>query len=128
MKINRLTLMILLGMGTLVSAQTTQKADSTIAFVPGGRPLVSIFSDFTHITVNNKTNNAFEITRAAFGYGYNFSRDLYGKVMLEVSNSAVAGTTSPGVSSYTGSSCHCKSNIPPKACITGIYNYINIQW
>jgi hypothetical protein len=29
---------------------------------------------------------------------------------------------------YNGSSCHCKSNIPPKACITGIYNYINIQW
>jgi len=96
-----LSLIVLLGIGSLVSAQTT---DDT--FKPSGKPIVTIFSDFTDITGNNATgtrttNNAFELSRAYFGYGYNFSSDFSAKVLFDVANNAAAGTTAPGVSAFT---------------------------
>jgi hypothetical protein len=99
MKKKYLSLIVLLGMGYSVSAQTVQSTDDT--FKPSGRPIVTVFSDFTNINYNSRSNNAFEVTRAYFGYGYNFSSDFSGKVLFDVANLAVAGTTSPGVSAFT---------------------------
>lgn len=79
--------------------QTVRRTDDT--FKPGGKPIVTIFSDFSNVNYNGRSNNAFEITRAYFGYGYNFSSDFSGKVVFDVANLAVAGTTSPGVSAFT---------------------------
>jgi hypothetical protein len=79
--------------------QTVHSTDDT--FKPGGKPIVTIFSDFTSVNYNGRSNNAFEITRAYFGYGYNFSSDFSGKVIFDVANLAVAGTASPGVSAFT---------------------------
>jgi len=94
-----LSLIVLFGMGYSVSAQTADTAAP--AFVPNGKPIVTIFSDFTNTTTNSKTNNAFEITRAYFGYGYNFSTDFSSKIVFDVANNAAAGTTAPGVSAFT---------------------------
>lgn len=85
-----LSLMVLFGMGSLVSAQT---ADDT--FKPSGKAIVTIFTDFTDVTTNSKTNNAFEVSRAYFGYGYNFSSDFSGKVLFDVASSASATVTDP---------------------------------
>ena len=83
-----------------VSAQGT--SDS---FKPNGKPVVTIFSDFTNTTTTtnsvSKTVNAFELSRAYFGYAYNFSPDFSAKVVFDIANSAAAGTTAPGVSAFT---------------------------
>ncbi|MDP4240240.1 MAG: hypothetical protein Q8904_12290 [Bacteroidota bacterium] len=80
-----LSLMVLFGMGSFLSAQTTQGADDT--FKPSGKAIVTIFTDFTNVNTNSKTDNAFEVSRAYFGYGYNFSKDFSGKVVFDVANS-----------------------------------------
>jgi len=105
-----LSLIVLFGMSSVMMAQTDQPAAVTAtptdqpvvpAFKPSGKPIVTIFSDFTNSTTNSKTNNAFELTRAYFGYGYNFSSDFSAKVVFDVANNAAAGTTTPGVSAFT---------------------------
>ena len=78
-----LSLIVLFGIGSIVSAQTS---DDT--FKPSGKPIVTIFSDFTHASSNGLSNNAFEITRAYFGYGYNFSPDFSSKIVFDVANTA----------------------------------------
>jgi hypothetical protein len=114
-----LSLIVLFGMSSVMMAQTDQtvvvktqtdqpavvtvQTDQPVVpeFKPSGKPIVTIFSDFTNSTTNSKTNNAFEVTRAYFGYGYNFSSDFSAKVVFDVANNAAAGTTSPGVSAFT---------------------------
>ncbi|MDR3652114.1 MAG: hypothetical protein P4L34_04000 [Paludibacter sp.] len=76
-----LSLIVLFGMSYLLNAQT---ANDT--FKPNGKPIVTIFSDFTNTTTSSKTNNAFELSRAYFGYGYNFSPDFSGKVLFDIAN------------------------------------------
>ena len=93
------SLIALLGMSSLLMAQTAQTGDDT--FKPSGKPIVTLFSDFSNINYNGKSNNAFEVTRAYFGYGYNFSTDFSGRIVFDVANNAAAGTTAPGVSAFT---------------------------
>jgi len=74
-----------------IFAQSTEiKKDSTViihdSFKPNGKPIVTIFSDFTNTTTGGKTNNAFEVTRAYFGYGYNFSQDFSAKIVFDIAN------------------------------------------
>lgn len=75
------------------SAQTgsTQTASTQTGeeFKPSGKPEVLIFTNFNNTTVNSKSLNKFEITRAYFGYGYNFSKTLSGRIMLDVGNPGV---------------------------------------
>lgn len=79
-----LGLAVFFGMSSLISAQTAGTDD----FKPSGKPIVTVFGDFSSINSNSKTNNAFEISRAYFGYGYNFSSDFYGKIVFDVANTA----------------------------------------
>jgi hypothetical protein len=67
-----------------ISAQDS--SDSQNSFKPSGKPIVTVFSDFTHTSSNGNTNNAFEVTRAYLGYGYNFSQDFSGKVVFDIAN------------------------------------------
>src|ERR1035437_62800 len=83
----------------VVTTQTDQPV--VPAFKPSGKPIVTIFSDFTNSTTNSKTNNAFEISRAYFGYGYNFSSDFSAKVVFDVANSATVTVTDPNKSGVT---------------------------
>ncbi|MDD4992540.1 MAG: hypothetical protein PHR83_09935 [Paludibacter sp.] len=73
--------------GLSISAQnsTNEAKDS---FKPSGKPIVTVFSDFSNTTTGSTTNNAFELSRAYFGYGYNFSPDFTGKVVFDVANAA----------------------------------------
>jgi hypothetical protein len=87
-----------------ISAQTTSTSQDV--FKPSGKAIVTVFSDYTNTTTKSVTgvstnNNAFEVSRAYFGYGYNFSQDFSGKVVFDIANSAAAGTTAPGVSAFT---------------------------
>ncbi len=60
-------------------------------FTPGGSASVKIFTDFRSTTTGGKTASAFEITRAYFGYGYNFSKEFSGKITFDVGDPGVGG-------------------------------------
>ena len=66
---------------------TAQNSGSTQeGFKPNGKPIVTVFSDFTNTTTKSLSNNAFELTRAYLGYGYNFSQDFSGKIVFDIAN------------------------------------------
>ena len=66
---------------------SAQNAGSTQdSFKPSGKPIVTVFSDFTNTTTKSTSNNAFELTRAYLGYGYNFSQDFSGKIVFDIAN------------------------------------------
>lgn len=52
-------------------------------FKPNGGPEIRIFTNFTSSFSDGKNLNKFDITRAYFGYIYNFSRTLTGRVTLD---------------------------------------------
>lgn len=94
--------MIFLGLSVSAQNSTAQQE----AFKPSGKPIVTVFTDYSNATTKSAagvstTNNAFELSRAYFGYGYNFSQDFSGKVVFDIANSAAAGTVTPGVSAFT---------------------------
>lgn len=81
-----------------VSAQTestqtgslqTGSTQTVAEFKPSGNMEVLVFTDFNSTTTNSKTMNKFEVTRAYFGYKYNFSRTLSGRATFDVGNPGV---------------------------------------
>lgn len=71
--------------GLSASAQQSDKSSET--FKAGGKPTVTIFSDFRYDIHDGKTNPAFEISRAYFGYAYKFSPNFSSKVVFDVTSS-----------------------------------------
>ncbi len=71
-----------LAIGTL----SAQKGDE---FKPSGKVEALIFTNLNHSTVNSQGLNKFEITRAYFGYNYNFSQAFSGRVVLDFGNPGV---------------------------------------
>lgn len=58
-------------------------------FKPSGKPEFNIFSNY-HSTFSDGDNfNAFQVARAYFGYGYQFSETLSGKVLLDIADPGV---------------------------------------
>lgn len=55
-------------------------------FLPSGKPIVTVYSDFVNTNSGGNSDYAFEITRAYFGYGYEFSNKLSGKIVFDVAN------------------------------------------
>ena len=51
-------------------------------FKPSGKIESTIFADFSH----SQDLNKFELTRAFFGYNYNFSEDFSGRIVFDVLN------------------------------------------
>ncbi len=52
-------------------------------FKPFGTPEALVFTNFNSSTTNSQTLNKFEITRAYFGYDYNFSKTFTGRVVFD---------------------------------------------
>ena len=75
----------LLGMWVMVPVQ----AQDTEEFKPGGKPEVRIFTSFSSTFADGKSHSKFDIGRAYLGYGYNFTRNLYGRVVYDVADPSV---------------------------------------
>ena len=60
-------------------------------FKPNGKPLALIFTNFNTSFSDGNSNPAFEVTRAYLGYEYNFSKEWYAKVILDVGDPKVGG-------------------------------------
>lgn len=57
---------------------------------PHGKPLALIFTNFNTAFTDGETNPTFEITRAYLGYEYNFSKELYAKITLDVGDPKIS--------------------------------------
>jgi hypothetical protein len=57
-------------------------------FVPQGKPIVKVFSDFSTQISQGKAQSGFQLSRAYLGYNYRFSQNISGQVVLDVANSA----------------------------------------
>lgn len=60
-------------------------------FIPKGKASVKIFTNFHSTFSDRKNQQTFEITRAYFGYDYNFSKHFSAKITLDVGNPGVGG-------------------------------------
>jgi hypothetical protein len=67
------------------------KAQSKDEFKPSGKPEALIFTDFSHSSTGDASQNKFKITRAYLGYSYNFSPSWSGRAVLDVVNTGAAG-------------------------------------
>jgi len=67
-------------------AISTLNAQEINEFKPSGKPEVLIFTNFHSSFSDGQNVNKFDLTRAYFGYGYNFSPTLSGRVTLDVGN------------------------------------------
>lgn len=84
------SLLVIFSMFTLgICAINAQNTDE---FKPSGKPEALIFTDFANVSTGSKSQTKFEITRAYIGYGYNFSPEWSGRVVMDFGN--------PGVGSY----------------------------
>jgi hypothetical protein len=92
-----ISVLCLLSLGWNGYAQKSQRADG---FTPAGKPLVTIFSDFRYAIKDGKTNPAFEISRAYFGYSYNFSPNFSTKIVFDISSNNNGGTFPSAYSAY----------------------------
>jgi hypothetical protein len=63
---------------------TSFSQDSSEEFKPNGKPVALIFTNFNMAFEDGETKKAFEITRAYLGYEYNFSKEWYAKIILDV--------------------------------------------
>ncbi len=83
----KITLLLLLtAFGFTIKPVNAQNSEN---FKPSGTPEVLIFSNFNSSTTNGKSLNKFDITRAYFGYKYNFSPTFSGRVTFDVGNPGV---------------------------------------
>lgn len=71
--------------GSYLTCQETEPVKEE--FKPSGSPIVTIFTDF-HILKNGDGDlkPGFDVTRAYFGYEYNFSQNWSGKLVFDVGN------------------------------------------
>lgn len=83
---NKIFVLVLCVFSFAICTVNAQKSDE---FKPSGSPEVLIFSDFNNVTSNGKNFSKFEITRAYFGYKYNFSPIFSGRITLDVGNPGV---------------------------------------
>jgi hypothetical protein len=78
---------IFISVMTMVLAATGSMAqDAKKDFKAGGKPVVTVFTDFRVQTTDGKTNTAFEISRAYLGYAYNFSPYFSAKAVMDVTD------------------------------------------
>ena len=80
-------LILLLLILTVVVAGFSQ--NSTDNFKPHGKPIGLIFTHFRTVFSDGETKPSFGITRAYLGYEYNFSKEWYAKVILDVGDPKV---------------------------------------
>ena len=65
--------------------------ESKEEFKPSGKPLALIFTNFNTAFTDGESHPSFEITRAYLGYEYNFSKELYAKLVLDVGDPKAGG-------------------------------------
>ncbi len=66
------------------------------SFKPGGKPEARIFTSLNSTFTDGENHTKFDLTRAYFGYSYNFSKNFSGRVVYD------AASPSPGKPNFSG--------------------------
>ncbi len=85
-KMKKAVLLLLIMSGIFTTAFSQESTDE---FKPSGKPVGLIFSHFRTTFHDGETRPSFGITRAYLGYEYNFSKEWYAKVILDVGDPKV---------------------------------------
>jgi len=93
----RTCLSLLFAGGLAFSVIAPVQAQDTEEFKPGGKPEVRIFTSFSSTFADGKSHNKFDIGRAYLGYGYNFTRNLYGRIVYDVADPSVGNMKFTGM-------------------------------
>ncbi|MCW0484818.1 porin [Gaoshiqia sediminis] len=83
-RISVLTL-VMLCMTLLGQSQTTEE------FKPGGKPFMTIFSNYHTKVSDGNSASAFELTRLYLGYDYKFSKNFSAKATIDIGDPGVGG-------------------------------------
>lgn len=73
----------------IISSIITISGQEKDTFKPGGNPEVRIFSSFSTTFSDGENHNKFDLTRAYFGYNYNFTKHLAGRIVYDVADPSV---------------------------------------
>ena len=76
----------LASLSMLSSAPLSAQGDE---FVPNGKPVLRVFSNFHTTSSNGETASEFELLRVYLGYEHHFSKHLYAKANLDIGNPGV---------------------------------------
>jgi len=79
-KANFLLMCLMIGGAVMMQAQSDP-------FKASGKPFIKVFTNYHSTFTGDEIHNQFEIQRAYFGYGVNFSEDFSGNVTLDVGSS-----------------------------------------
>lgn len=80
--------LLLISLSIFSNAYNQEPADE---FKPNGKPVALIFTNFRTAFSDGETMPSFGITRAYLGYEYNFSKEWYAKVILDVGDPKAGG-------------------------------------
>ncbi len=78
----KFTIVALVMLSISISGFSQEKAE----FKASGKPTFKIFTNFHSTIMDGETKNEFELNRAYFGYGYNFSEKWSGNLVFDVGN------------------------------------------
>lgn len=72
-----------------ISGLTTIAGQETGTFKPGGKPEARIFTSLSTTFSDGMNHTSFNLGRAYFGYSYNFSKNLTGRIVYDVADPSV---------------------------------------
>ncbi|MGC8865469.1 MAG: hypothetical protein ACP5O2_07085 [Bacteroidales bacterium] len=106
-------------------AATFQLSDST--FSPHGQPIIQVFGNFEfNATKNVQKEYAFWFGRAHFGYQYEFSRQLSGKIILDAGRPTTVGIIN--VKDSLGNSLNVSNSSREGSYYTMTLKFASLQW
>ena len=70
----------------LISAAGFSQVDD---FVPNGKPVLRIFSNYHTTITDGGAASEFELKRVYLGYEHNFSKNLYAKANIDIGNPGI---------------------------------------
>ena len=123
MKQKILTIIIfILGFTSTVMAQTPDTA-----FKPTGKPIIQVFGNFDYNATNNaKKTYGFWFGRAHFGYEYQFSEQISGKIIIDAGRPTTVGQIE--VEDTSGNSLDVTNKSKEGSYYTMTLKFASIEW
>ncbi len=117
---------LLLFIGILSNFQVVgQETDNT--FKPSGKPIIQVFGNFDYnASENAQKKYGFWFGRAHFGYEYQFSQQLSGKIILDMGRPTTVGQIT--VTDANGNNLNVTNTSTPGSYYTMTLKFASLQW
>jgi len=122
MRVFFVTLLIIMVSGSFLKSQTP---DTT--FKPSGKPIVQVFGNFDYNATNDaKKTYGFWFGRAHFGYEYQFSKQVSGKIIIDAGRPTTVGQIE--VEDTSGNSLDVTIKSKEGSYYTMTLKFASIEW